>query len=164
MIDFFHFKWVTEPSLSEERFGIIDDGELSYTKRDGSEDEWDALVLNLQEKEVQFVPIDHNILVYESGNERSMCDGLLYTLEHDYVSFIEIKNRRENWIEEAIGQLESTIQVFVASHSDIAKGNRYAFACNPQRPHFVSSRKERMQQFYQLYRFRLLVQREVFVK
>lgn len=164
MIDFFHFKWITEPSLSDARFGIMDDGAMSYTKRDGDESEWDALVTNPQEKEIQFVPVDHHIQVYESGNERSMCDGMLYTMNHDYVSFIEIKNRRENWMEEAIGQLESTIETFIASHSDSARGNRYAFVCNPQHPCFHFSRQERMQQFFHKYRFRLFVQREVFVK
>ena len=164
MIDFFHFKWVTEPSLSDKRFGIVDDGSISYTKRDGDEDDWDALVMNPQEKEVQFVPVDHHILVYESGNERSMCDGMLYTSNHDYVSFIEIKDRKEKWIEEAIGQLESTIAVFIANHADTAKGNRYAFACNPQHPQFAFSKMQRMQQFYHKYGFRLFVQREILVR
>ena len=93
-----------------------------------------------------------------------MCDGMLYTAEHDYVSFIELKNRGSQWMEEAIGQLESTVQVFIENHEDTAKGNRYAYACNHRHPQFAFSKKEKMQHFYNQYHFRLFIQKDVLVK
>ena len=164
MIDFFHTQWVTCRSTSSHRFGIVDDGKLAYIVSDCNEDNWDAKVSNPEGKEVQFIPIDHSIIVIEDGDERSMCDGMLYTLTHDYVSFIEIKDRGSSWMEEAIAQLSSTVELFLDNHDNLARGNRYAYACNPQHPRFAFSKKQRMQQFYNRYGFRLLVQQDIIVK
>lgn len=164
MVDFFHTQWITCQELSSERFGIIDNGELAYVITDTNDDEWDAIVSNPDGKHLQFIPVDHNIIVVENGDERSMCDGMLYTLTHDYVAFIEIKDKVSSWMEEAIEQLSSTIEVFLDNHGDQAKGNRFAYACNPRHPRFAYSKKQRMQEFYNKYGFRLRVQQEIVVK
>lgn len=164
MIDFFHTQWITCASLALPAFGIADDGELAYVISDPNEKHWDAKVSNPEGKVVQFIPIDHNMIIIEGGNERSMCDGMLYTFTQDYVSFIEIKDRGSSWMEEAIAQLASTVELFIVNHGDLARGNRYAFACNPRHPRFAFSKKQRMQQFYNKYGFRLLVQQEISVK
>ena len=165
MIDFFHYQWVHEPVVSAARFGIIDLEPYACTTFSMPDSKWGAVVSNQDCTVVQFIPVDHNIpFVDANGDMMQRCDGMLYDLNHTYVAFIELKDRMADWVSEAIAQLESTVRVFVDNHGNVALGHRFAYACNVRHPYFSQSTKQAMQRFYQQYRFRLLVQRDVFVK
>ena len=66
-MDFFDTKYVTEPPRNDALFGLVDDGSLARSTTN-NESSWVAVVKNGQGKSVQFVPVDHNIQVFEDGN------------------------------------------------------------------------------------------------
>ena len=54
---------------------------------------------------VQFVPVDHNIIVNDTlGQDVSMCDAMIYTPDKSPkkdIHFIELKDQMANWIPKA---------------------------------------------------------------
>lgn len=53
-----------------------------------------------------------------------------------HIYFIELKDQAKGWIIDAIEQLESTVQFFIANHDLNAYTHKKAFACNKQHKHF----------------------------
>lgn len=165
MIDFFDSKYFTEPILTVSQFGICDNERLAYTTTQGDSAKWVAVVSNKEQKTLQFVPVDHNVVVYNSrGEEISQCDGMLYTADNMWLAFIELKEVRTGWKKKPYEQLESTIQLFLTHHDYKFFRKRFAYAVNRKHPHFAHSNKDIMQTFYNRYKFRLLFQRDIVVK
>lgn len=152
--DFFSTSYVTEQPRRDVRFGVVDDGHLARTTVDDHESEWDAVVENQDGLLINFVAVDHNIEVRRSNGElESMCDALLW--RERWVCFIEIKDRRDGWIAEAIEQLKSTITVFKLSHDWRTYRCREAYACNRHHGHFHASKMQEMNDFRTETGFRL---------
>lgn len=153
-LDFFAKQYVTEPPRTETSFGIIDDGSLSRTTIEGDSAQWDAIVTNVRQLTVHFVPVDHNIEVRRpNGDLESLCDAMLW--RDGWVCFVEIKDRHESWISEAVEQLKSTIAVFKASHDWNGYGKREAYACNRRHGRFKASKMQEMNDFRRETGFRL---------
>lgn len=162
-MDFFDTQYITETARNEVRFGLVDDG-LRARSAIGDEHRWLAVVNNPQCKEVQFVPVDHNIKMMDGKNERSMCDGMLYDKERSWLAFVEMKEQISEWMRDARNQLESTIEAFRANHDENLFRYRFAYAANRKHPHFQFSQKETMQRFRNKFNFRLLFQKNIDVK
>lgn len=75
-INFFDEKYIRENSRTDHIFGLCDYGTLAYSDTTNNH-AWIAKVINSDHLEVLFTPIDHNIVVYDNGNEMSQCDGML---------------------------------------------------------------------------------------
>ena len=72
---------------------------------------WDAVVESNNRTDFRFIAVDNNIPYNDKiGNEKKRCDAMLYT--EQTVIFIELKNQEKDWLNEAIGQLKSTIEHF----------------------------------------------------
>ena len=166
MIDFFDSKYLTEPAQANRLFGVCDNGSLAYTITSGEPTKWIAVVTNDRQKTMQFVPIDHNIVVHnKKGEEISQCDGMLYDKDYSWIAFVELKEVRKLKKKKPYEQLESTVKLFLANHDYKLFGNRYAYVANrKQRSPFAYSYKDEMQTFRNRYRFRLLYQRDINVK
>ena len=165
MIDFFDSKYLTESARTDSQFGICDNGRLAYTTPQGDPAKWIAVVSNEDQRTLQFVPVDHNIVVYNAkGEEISQCDGMLYAEGNLWLAFVVLKEVRTGWKKKPYEQLESTIQLFLANHNYRLFSKRFAYAVNRKHPHFAHSKKDEMQTFYNRYKFRLLFQRNIVVK
>ena len=163
MIDFFDSKYLTEPARADSQFGICDNGRLAYTTTQGDTAKWIAVVSNEDQRTLQFVPVDHNIVVYNAkGEEMSQCDGMLYAEGNLWLVFVELKDKTRLRYK-PYEQLESTIQLFLANHDYKLFSKRFAYAVNRKHPQFAHSRKDEMQTFYNRYKFRLLFQRNIVV-
>ena len=149
MINFFDSKYLTEPARTDSEFGICDNGRLAFTTKQGDPVKWIALVSNEKQNTLQFVPVDHNIVVYNiKGEEISQCDGMLYAEGNLWLAFVELKDKTR-LRHKPYEQLESTIQLFLANHDYKLFRKRFVYAVNR------NSLK---------YKFRLLYQRDIVVK
>lgn len=156
-MNFFSPSHTHEQPRTEVTFGLIDDGVMTKSTILAS-DKWMATVNNPQQRSVVVTPIDHNIIVTDNnGNEISQCDAMINS-ENYFLSFVELKVRDKQWIEKAISQLESTVEIFHRHHDYHDFRHRRAYACNPRRPHFSSSHKELAQRFYSRHHFRLHIE------
>lgn len=166
MINFFDATYNTEVPRKDSSFGVCDNGRLAYTTVDGDEDDWGGVVRNVNELELQFVPVDHNIVVRnKDGQEISQCDGMLYSTNNAiWLGFLELKDVRKRLGSKASEQLASTIQLFLDNPDHRAYRKRYAYVVNKSHPVFAASRKQEMQDFYNKYKFRLLYLREIIIK
>ena len=164
MINFFDSKYLTEPARTDSEFGICDNGRLAFTTTQGDPVKWIALVSNEKQNTLQFVPVDHNIVVYNfKGEEISQCDGMLYAEGNLWLAFVELKDKTR-LRHKPYEQLESTIQLFLANHDYKLFRKRFVYAVNRKHPQFAHSRKDEMQIFHDKYKFRLLYQRDIVVK
>jgi hypothetical protein len=126
MADFFDTACRTETDASE--FGIIDPepAAISFSK---SED-WIGLVRNPGRKAVVFTAIDKCIAFTGKGEpEKKRCDGML-TLPRQII-FVELKEKKADWIKQASKQVATNIEQFRASHNLMAEyDHRHAYLCN----------------------------------
>lgn len=166
-IDFFSDEYFREPPRGDRRFGIIDgvrQGEndtMAYTMSENEED-WNAVVTNKSGNVITFMPLDHNIVIHPTPDTTySLCDGMLYESNKDFLAFIELKVRKESWVNEAVTQLRSTIELFSENHDISEYRKRVAYAANKKHPRFNSSHKEIMQNFRNDTKFRLLIQNNI---
>lgn len=165
-INFFDPKYLTEAARDDSSFGLSDDNKMAFTTNDSSL--IIAEVSNPANVLVQFVPVDHNIIVKDAlGQDVSMCDAMIYTPDKSPkkdIHFIELKDQMANWRQKAISQLESTIQIFSRNH--VLEGFRYrvATAANKAHPQFNYSMKEECQEFREKYKFRLNICAQVNIK
>lgn len=164
-VNFFSDGYQSEPPRTDKKFGINDSDTKAYTTNSGQEKLWNAIVLNSQTAEIQFVAIDNNIIIKDSvGNIQSQCDGMLYT-ENKWLSFVELKDiDKRSWITPAVNQLQSTINFFKSNHDYKQFKHRFAYVCNKQHPKFQFSKKELMLNFFQTTQFRLRIQKEITVE
>lgn len=151
-----------EPPLDNSLFGLCDDenGQKAYTNIDDPP-KWIATVKNDRNKELVFTAVDKCIIKDYEHQGRGRCDGLLTSNEHLY--FVELKDQKKSWQQDAIEQLESTIQFFVESHDINVYRHKKAFACNKQRRHFQEINNEQNLSFFRKYRVRIDVQAEIIV-
>ena len=118
----------------------------------------EVVIINPQHLSYDFVPVDNNIRVLDpqTQNKISICDAMILTEDFQDIYFIELKDVRKQWISKAIGQLESTIKIFNASHDNIAFNHRLAYASNRRHPYPYSYR-EKEEQFRKSLGFKLVV-------
>lgn len=133
-IDFFDSKYIPacEKTRKERKFGICDSSMGAYTSLDGN---YDCLVINKHQKDIQFIPIDHNIPFFDkNGKQLSSCDGMLYNADYRYefIVFIELKSgtNKRNWRSDAINQLLSTVRVFICNHDPNKFNKKKCYASN----------------------------------
>ena len=165
-INFFNPKYLTEAARDDSSFGLSDDNRMAFTTNDPSL--IIAEVINPSNVLVQFIPIDHNIVVKDTlGQDVSMCDALIYTPDKCPkmdIHFIELKDQMANWMPKAISQLESTIQIFSQNHVLEDFRYRVATAANKTHPQFNYSMKEKCQEFRERNKFRLNICAQVDIK
>lgn len=162
-VNFFDSQYQSEQTKSDIEFGLYDPGDNSPAITTNNHLLSQAVVKNPNGNPVNFIPIDHNIILIDNnGNQLSLCDGLLY-VGNTFLAFIELKDVMRNWIDEAVGQLENTIEIFKQNHYYLDYRNRRAYAANKEHPYFNVSRKELMQQFHQKTGFRLFIQNTIIV-
>lgn len=165
-INFFDPKYLTEAARDDSSFGLSDDNRMAFTTNDPSL--IIAEVSNPSNVLVQFIPVDHNIVVKDTlGQDVSMCDALIYTPDKCPkmdIHFIELKDQMANWMPKAISQLESTIQIFSQNHVLEDFRYRVATAANKAHPHFNYSMKEKCQEFRERNKFRLNICAQVDIK
>lgn len=169
-IDFFDADVFRESPRVDRIFGINDaveegqeDGK-AYTTTDAPE-HWNVTVRNERQRSITFQPLDHNMEVTDAhGDQYSLCDGMLYTETYGDIIFVELKSRGKNWIGEDVGQLESTINLFLANHDYALWHKREAYAANNRHPQFKSSHRIEMQQFYNRTHFFLRIVATILIK
>lgn len=168
-INFFSPDIYREPSRTDLEFGINDaahEGDhhgMAYTTLSDKAN-WNATVVNSLGIPITFQPVDKNIRIVENGDERSLCDGMLFTENKDQVIFIELKDKRKDWLTECISQLKSTIELFASNYDISTIRKRDAYAANKMHPQFMYSQRILMQEFYSSTRFRLHPEAKVKVK
>jgi hypothetical protein len=154
-----------EPVKQDPLLGICDpDGELpAYTTTERGADKWCAEIQNNEKKRFQFIAVDKNIDIRKpDGSQESRCDGMIFVAETNELSFVELKDYHVGgYISDAEDQLKKTIEYFLANHHYEDFNNRRAFACNPRRPYFAFSARQRIREFYNLTHFRLLPQAKI---
>ena len=165
-INFFDPKYLTETARDDSSFGLSDDNRMAFTTNDPSL--IIAEVSNPANVLVQFVPVDHNIIVKDTlGQDVSMCDAMIYTPDKSPrkdIHFIELKDQMANWRQKAISQLESTIQIFSQNHVLEDFRYRVATAANKSHPQFNVSTKEDCQAFRKRNKFRLNICSQIDIK
>ncbi len=127
---------------SKKEFGLYDKPNPSKEPAIILEEDkhcWIGIVENIRKRTIKFYAIDHCIdLKKDNGDEAKKCDGLL-KFDNNIV-FVELKDRRKSrWLQEAIEQLISTIEIFKANHSDASFQIVSAYVCNKKRPQGASS-------------------------
>ncbi len=117
---------------------------------------WNATVNNPQHKNVTFTAVDNCLNIRGAdGNLLSNCDGILTCL--DSIIFVELKNKKADWIQEGIGQVQSTIDLY-SQHADInVFGKKKAHVANRKHPHFHRIENETKQKFYSQNKVRLFI-------
>lgn len=146
-INFFDVAFQTEAAISDSEFGIYDPGnnQPALTTKDTSL--YQAVVKNPQGHTLQFVAVDHNMDIQRpNGDTESTCDGMIYD-DHQYISFVELKDKDHGWASEAVEQLKTTIGIFAANHRIEDFQRHFAYAVNVRHPAFNRSFKQVMQQF-----------------
>lgn len=146
-INFFDVDFQTEAARNDSEFGIFDPGnnQPALTTKDANQ--YQALVQNPQCHTLQFVAVDHNMVIKRpNGDTESTCDGMMYD-DHLFISFIELKDKYQGWASEAVGQLKTTIGIFATNHRVDDYQRRFAYAVNARHPAFNRSYKQVMQQF-----------------
>lgn len=159
-MNFFDASW--ELPLNNSKFGLCDDenGAKAYTNTD-EPSKWIATVQNGSNSKLVFTAIDKCVIKDNEQRLKGRCDGMLTSKEHIY--FIELKNKSKGWLTEAIGQLESTIELFIASHDIKIFKHRKAFACNKQHQHFQEIDNEFNLMFFRKYGVRIDIQAEIII-
>ncbi len=169
-VDFFAPCYQREHPRNSSVFGINDsvqqNGEdgIAYTTTDEAIRPWNAVVENKEQHEVQFTPLDHNIVIHSVPSETySLCDGMLRRGQ-EWLAFAELKVQQGDWIQHNINQLESTIKLFCENHDYRAFQHREAYAANRKHPSYHFSHKVQMNEFHSRTKFRLLIQNTIIVK
>ncbi|MDR0910546.1 MAG: hypothetical protein LBM77_12360 [Spirochaetaceae bacterium] len=154
-INFFDKKYISEPSRNNAKYGIIDADNRTkkpaYTTLLHCE-EWEAVVINNGTKNIQFVAVDHNIVLLKKQGrlKDDSCDGFLYTVDtNDKLCFVEIKGGDgvKNWANDAFKQLQTTLRHFNMSHKNIDYKEKVAYAANAVHPEFVTFKATRKEKF-----------------
>ena len=149
--------------ISEPFFGI-QDGRPAYIELNEDQNKWNAVVDNSLNHNVVFVPLDHNIEIHPTPDTTySLCDCMLYH-EGRWLALIELKNQARGWIETAIAQLKSTIDLIKNNPKIITFSHCEAYASNLRFPSFYFSKKSRMNEFRNETKFRLIIANRIKVR
>ena len=143
-----------------KRFGICDpEGALpAFITTDGAK-KWIAIVMNPTKKNIQFYAIDHCLVMTKSGREIKRCDAMLHYDQN--LVFVELKEVIKSRVSSAIKQIESTIKVFSKNHDLNSFSKKRAFIANRRQPAFKYSQREKMQNFYNKHKVRLILHNEI---
>ncbi len=165
MIDFFK----VEVPVEERVFGICDDEDKAaktpayVDANESNKHKWIAVVTNSSGKPVSFIAVDNKIEIRrENGVMENRCDAMLHN--EKYIIFVELKKQQDRWIQHALVQLATTINVFKECHDINKYKHKLAYACNKRHPYFAVSHKEEMQQFRYKYGVRLVIGCDIMVK
>lgn len=162
-LNFFDARYIRESLRTNQIYGLCDNGNLAYSDTT-NHNLWIAKVSNPNAIEVLFTPVDHNIVVYNNGNELSQCDGMLTYNQNENIFFVELKTGAKNWIQDAIDQLKSTISIFKQNHLITDYKRKYAYAANKKYPNFNYSKKGEMSAFKYETGFHLYIQTDIIIK
>ena len=92
--------------------------------------DWDSVVENPESLELSFVPLDHQIVIHPTPETTySLCDCMLYQEAH-WLALVELKDQAKGWLEDAIGQLKSTIKLIRENPKTSEYSLREAYAAN----------------------------------
>jgi hypothetical protein len=151
-----------EPPLNNTLFGLCDDqnGTKAYTNTDEPE-KWIATVKNSNSSTLIFTAIDKCVIKDHEEKERGRCDGMLTSDNHLYL--VELKELSARWQQDAIEQLESTIQFIKANHDISGYKHKKAFACNKRHGKFQVTGSELNIRFFKNYGFRIDIQAEIII-
>jgi hypothetical protein len=151
-----------EPPINNVLFGLCDDqnGTKAYTNVNDPA-RWIATVRNNNSQNLVFTAIDKCVVRDHEDIGKGRCDGMLTSSQHIY--FVELKEINPPWISSAIGQLESTIVLFMANHDISIFRHKKAFACNRKRDKFYVIDHELNLRFFRTYGVRIDVQAEIIV-
>lgn len=158
-----------ETEVDANEFGLCDDPDESsktpayFDTNPSNESKWIAHVCNKASGRIYFIAVDNKIDIRrDNGEMENRCDAILH--DSDHIIFVELKNQAGNWINHAITQLATTIDVFKSVHDITMFRQRLAYACNKRRSAFAVSHKENMQRFKNKYGVRLIISCEITVK
>lgn len=153
----------TSRQLSATSFGIVDEPP-AFVTTDGNKNDWNAVVENPDSFELSFVPLDHQIVIHPTPETTySLCDCMLYHETH-WLALVELKDQSKGWLEDAIGQLKSTIKLIRENPKSSEFALREAYAANRQHPTFRHSAKSRMNEFRNETKFRLIITNRIKAK
>ena len=145
-IDF--FKNECSNTLSDEKFGLCDDGnnEKAYTDINNNS-KWIATVTNKNSHKIKFIAVDNCIEL-----DKKKCDAIMTFSKN--IIFVELKNNKgkksNRWLnEDTINQLKSTINHFKLNHNIDIYNKKTAYISNKQKPNFENSSKTRMENFHE---------------
>ena len=94
---------------------------------------WIVTIENFNSKEIKFTAIDHCVDIKRENNElENRCDVMLQFEKN--IIFIELKNKKKDWINKGFEQLEKTIKIFI-------ENNRNYFYELKSRKAYVSNKK-----------------------
>ncbi|OQX97044.1 MAG: hypothetical protein B6I24_10095 [Bacteroidetes bacterium 4572_128] len=144
--------------FNDKEVGVCDDQESTkaYINKENKE-KWIATIKNLKSKIIDFYAIDNCIEIYRENNDKdNKCDAML--IYENGIIFIELKDKRADWIPDAIGQLENTIKYFIENHGIEQFNIKKAFACNKRKPNFQTINMQIKQSFYQKWKVRLHIE------
>lgn len=159
-IDF--FKDVCQSHIHEREFGLCDDKNDSPAYIDFSDKtKWIATVLNSNNRNINITAIDNCVIKSWEEVGRGRCDCMLTT--QNLIYFVELKDEASQWKNDAIEQLESTIQFYIENYDISIFKLKKAFACNKQYKYFQEIDNEFNLWFYRTYGFRIDVQAEIIV-
>ncbi len=159
-----------EEIVTESYFGICDESNdtvkmPAYVNTcDTNSSNWIAKVTNNSGKPIGFIAVDYNIEIRrENGDMENRCDALLHNDE--YIIFIELKDKKDDWIKLAVEkQLLTTINIFKSCHDITKFRHRIAYVCNKKHPNFAVSNKEYMQRFKNEHNIRLIIGCNITIK
>ena len=112
--------------------------------------------------ETRFQPLDHCQIYSAAFSTGKRCDGIVVSRDFTALCFVELKDRRSKWFEEASAQLENTINVFKSEAPSLltfAKIRR-AYIANrkaSQQPNMSPSMASRQERFLKLTGFLLRI-------
>lgn len=157
-VDFFAEANLTEAARTDTVAYLIDKEPACTTLEQGPYRQ--VTIKNPLGLSYQFVPIDHNIVIYrDNGEMASTCDGMLHYGGRKNVFFVELKDRSGDWIDDAVSQLGNTIEIFSQQHPHNTLGKKRAYAANRQHLAYQSnsSHKELYDKFRNKYHYRLSI-------
>ncbi|MGI4872112.1 MAG: hypothetical protein ACRYFX_13150 [Janthinobacterium lividum] len=128
-------------------FGLCDDIPRNRAYIDtASPPKWIAIVENSPAYEVTFTSIDNCIEIRRpDGTMESRCDGML--TYDDSIVFVELKEKNRGWLEEGLGQLETTLLIFKATHPERTYASQRVCLANSRHPLFAAGRATHTQEF-----------------
>lgn len=162
-VNFFDAK--CKASTNEIKFGLFDpEGNMPATLIFEAEPSWNAVVINHNSKWVEFTAIDKCIVILKNdGQTESSCDCMLNC--ESTLFLVELKNKRNSWQSEGLGQIEATIQKLIENETEYYYNfsKRKAIVANSkyQFPHFQEINIEQREYFWQKYRIRIQFESEI---
>lgn len=154
-----------ETERTDTTFGVCDDqnGEKAYSDSTDPT-KWIATVSNPLAASIAFTPIDKCLIKDTELPGVGRCDGMLTSSQHLF--FIELKDQRSDWKNDAIKQLEDTVILFNSNHTEEERRqfkHKKAFACNKARRKFQEIDNEENLRFFRTYGVRLDIQARIII-